>query len=85
MPRYENIASVFTIHNLAYQGSFWHWDMLLTGLDWKYFNWHQMECYGQMNLMKTGIVFADQITTVSPTYAEEIQSAPLGCGLEGVH
>ena len=82
-PRFENIASVFTIHNLAYQGSFWHWDMLLTGLDWKYFNWHQMECFGQVNLMKTGIVFADQITTVSPTYAQEIQSAPLGCGLEG--
>lgn len=83
VPRFENIASIFTIHNLAYQGSFWHWDMLLTGLDWKYFNWHQMECYGQVNLMKTGIVFADQITTVSPTYAQEIQSAPLGCGLEG--
>lgn len=83
LPRYENIASVFTIHNLAYQGRFWHWDMLLTGLDWKYFNWHQMEFYGDLNLMKTGIAFADAITTVSPTYAEEIQDSPLGCGLEG--
>ena len=39
MPGYENIATLLTIHNLAYQGMFWHWDMLLTGLDWKYFNW----------------------------------------------
>ena len=84
VPGYEQIASLFTIHNLAYQGTFWHWDMLLTGLDWKYFNWHQMEFYGKLNLMKTGLVFADALNTVSPRYAEEIQSSPLGCGLEGV-
>ena len=58
--------------------------MLLTGLDWKYFNWHQMEFFGQLNLLKTGLVFADAINTVSPRYAEEIQTAPLGAGLEGV-
>jgi starch synthase len=57
--------------------------MLITGIDWKFFNWHQMEFFGDLNLMKTGIVFADWITTVSPTYAEEIQTAELGCGLEG--
>ena len=83
IPRYENIATLFTIHNMAYQGQFWHWDMLLTGLDWKYFNWHQMEFHGRLNLLKTGIVFADSISTVSPRYAKEIQSAPFGCGLEG--
>ena len=83
-PRYANIASLFTIHNLAYQGSFWHWDMNLTGLDWKYFNMHQMEAYGRLNLIKTGIAFADAVSTVSPRYALEIQSAPLGCGLEGI-
>jgi starch synthase len=43
-----------------------------------------MEFYGKLNLMKTGLVFADALNTVSPRYAEEIQSAPLGCGLEGV-
>ena len=69
---------------MAYQGQFWHWDMLLTGLDWKYFNWQQMEFFGNLNLLKTGLVFADRLNTVSPRYAEEIQSAPLGCGLEGV-
>lgn len=84
VPGYERPILLFTIHNLAYQGTFWHWDMLLTGLDWKYFNWQQMEFYGNLNLMKTGLVFADAINTVSQRYAEEIQSAPLGCGLEGV-
>ena len=81
---YENVGVLLTIHNLAYQGQFWHWDMLLTGLDWKYFNWRQMEFYGNLNLLKTGIVFADAINTVSPHYAREIQKPPLGAGLEGV-
>jgi len=84
VPRYERVATLFTIHNMAYQGQFWHWDMLLTGLDWKYFNWHEMEFFGKLNLLKTGLVFADSISTVSPRYAREIQSSPLGCGLEGV-
>ena len=83
-PGFERTSSIFTIHNMAFQGRFWHWDMLLTGLNWKYFNWRQMEYYGDLNLLKTGIVFADAITTVSPTYASEIQTAEFGCGLEGV-
>jgi len=84
IPQLERAVSLITVHNLAFHGTFWHWDMLLTGLDWKYFNWHQMEFFGQLNLLKTGLVFADAINTVSPRYAEEIQTAPLGCGLEGV-
>lgn len=83
-PGYQGIGSLMTIHNISYQGQFWHWDMLLTGLDWKYFNWHQMEFHGKLNLLKTGLVFADSISTVSPRYAIEIQSSPFGCGLEGV-
>lgn len=81
---YENIVTLMTIHNMAYQGQFWHWDMLLTGLDWKYFNWHQMEFWGNLNLLKTGLVFSDAISTVSQQYSNEIQTSPLGCGLEGV-
>ena len=84
VPRYQRIASLLTVHNLAFQGQFWHWDMLLTGLDWKYFNWRQMEFHGKLNLLKTGLVFADSLNTVSPRYAQEIQTSPLGCGLEGV-
>ena len=83
-PMLADARSVMTIHNMAYQGLFWHWDMLLTGLDWKYFNWQQMEYYGELNLLKTGLVFADALSTVSPTYAREIQREPGGCGLEGV-
>jgi starch synthase len=81
---WRNLATVLTIHNLAYQGNFWHWDMALTGLDWKYFNWRQMEFYGNLSFLKTGIVFADAITTVSPSYAQEILRPPLSCGFEGV-
>jgi starch synthase len=84
IPPFDGISSVLTIHNLAYQGQFWHWDMLLTGLDWKYFNWHQMEFFGKLNLLKTGMVFADWLTTVSHRYAAEIQQPDQGCGLHGV-
>jgi starch synthase len=83
-PAVRRARTVMTIHNMAYQGLFWHWDMLLTGLDWRHFNWQQMEYYNQLNLLKTGLVFADAISTVSPTYAREIQAPPGGCGLEGV-
>ena len=83
-PAVANARTVMTIHNMAYQGLFWHWDMLLTGLDWKYFNWQQMEFHQQLNLLKTGIVFADAVSTVSPTYAREIQTPAGGCGLEGL-
>ncbi len=78
----DRVRTVMTIHNLAYQGRFWHLDMPLTGLDWSYFNHHQMEFHGDLNLMKTGIAFADTVTTVSPTYAHEITLPEFGCGLE---
>jgi starch synthase len=84
IPPYDSLASLFTIHNLAYQGNFWHWDMELTGIDWKYFNWRQMEFFGNLSFMKTGVAFADSLSTVSPRYAQEIQSPPLGCGMEGI-
>jgi starch synthase len=83
-PGFENTASVMTIHNMAYQGRFWHFDMPLTGMDWKYFNHDQMEAWGDLNLLKTGIAFAEQVTTVSPTYAYEICTRQGGYGLEGL-
>lgn len=84
LPGFEKTTSVMTLHNMAYQGRFWHFDMPLTGMDWKYFNHHQMEGWGDLNLLKTGIAFADQITTVSPTYAKEICHPDGGYGLEGL-
>jgi len=83
-PGYEHLATVFSVHNMAYQGQFLHWDMELTGLDWRYFNWRQMECFGKLNLLKTGLAFADHITTTSPTYTEEIQDPAASHGLHGV-
>lgn len=83
-PVLNELASVITVHNIAFQGQFCHWDMELTGLDWKYFNWRQMEFFGQLNLLKTGIVFADAITVNSPEYARAIQTPEHGCGLHGV-
>ena len=83
-PAHRGIASLYTIHNLAYQGNFWHWDMELTGLGWEHFNWQELEFYGQLNFMKSALVFSDMISTVSPSYAQEIQSPPLSCGLEGI-
>src|SRR5262249_40451815 len=82
--RYENVRTLLTIHNIAYQGLFWHWDMTLLGLDWRLFNYKQLEFYGHLNFLKAGIVFADLITTVSQRYAAEIQTPYFGCGLEGV-
>jgi starch synthase len=81
---FPRARSVLTIHNLAYQGTFWHWDMPLTGLDWSRFNWREMEFHGKINLLKAGIVHADAVTTVSPTYAREIQTPEHGWGLDGV-
>ncbi|WP_165224954.1 glycogen synthase GlgA [Aquisphaera insulae] len=83
-PELADAGSLLTIHNLAYLGLFWHWDMPLTGLDWKYFNHRAMEFYGRLSFMKTGLVFSDILTTVSPTYAREIQTPALGCGLDGL-
>lgn len=83
-PRYEKIRTLFTIHNLAYQGLFWHWDIPFLGLPWRLFTHEQLEFYGKINFLKAGIVFADRLNTVSPTYAREIQTTIYGCGLQGV-
>ncbi len=83
-PSLEGLAALFTIHNLAYQGSFWHWDMELTGLGWEHFNHEELEFYGQLNFMKAALSVADTISTVSPRYAQEIQDPPMSCGMEGV-
>ncbi len=76
--------SVFTIHNIAYQGAFWHWDMKLTGLDWALYNPLHLEHFGRLNFLKSGIVFADRLTTVSRRYAHEIQEEDHGFGLDAV-
>lgn len=84
LPRYRQIGTLFTIHNMAYQGLFWHWDMILTGLDWRHFNWRELEFFGQLSLLKAGIVYSTAISTVSPQYALDIQTHEYAYGMEGV-
>jgi len=77
-------ASVFTVHNLAYQGLFPHDDWALLGLSSRYMSPAALEFHGQLSFMKAGLKFADRITTVSPSYAREIATPEFGVGLEGV-
>ncbi|WNG39712.1 glycogen synthase GlgA [Archangium violaceum] len=77
--------SVFTIHNLAYQGQFNKHVMEDLGLPWELFNAeHGLEFYDTVNFLKGGIQFADALTTVSPTYAKEIQQPDGGASLDGL-
>ncbi len=78
------MRTVFTIHNLAFQGVFPMRSFYRTNLPEELMGIDGVEFYGQMSMMKAGILFADRVTTVSPTYAREIQTAEHGCGLEGV-
>lgn len=82
--RFQRTKTVFTVHNLGYQGLFWHWDMRLIGLGWDVFTPDGIEFWGKINLLKAGLVYADIITTVSRTYSREIQTTEFGHGLEGV-
>jgi starch synthase len=83
-PALKAVATLFTIHNLAYQGAFWHYDMPMTGLGWDLFTPAGLEFFGKLNFLKGGLVFSDLLTTVSRTYAREIRTAAFGSGLEGV-
>lgn len=83
-PFFKSARSVMTIHNIVYQGVFPHRQFADTGLDESLFSTDTFEFYGKANLLKAGIVFADAVTTVSATYAKEIQTRECGAGLEGV-
>ncbi|XXF79342.1 glycogen synthase GlgA [Myxococcaceae bacterium GXIMD 01537] len=77
--------SVFTLHNLAYQGQFPQRVMGELGLPWDVFTAHEgLEFHGAVNFLKAGLTFADALTTVSPTYAREVQTPEQGFGLDGL-
>jgi len=77
-------GTVFTIHNLAYQGNFPYSSFEALGLPESFWSPDALEFHEQMSFIKGGLVFADKITTVSPSYAEEIQTEAYGCGLHGL-
>lgn len=82
---YKNIRTIFTIHNLQFQGIFSkHFMNEMLELHDRYFTPEQLEFYGNINFMKAGILAADYVTTVSPTYKEEIQYPFFGERLEGL-
>jgi starch synthase len=83
-PRLSGMTSIFTVHNLAYQGNFppdWLGPLELSP---ELMSVDALEFWGQISLLKGGILFSDSITTVSPTYAREIQTREYGSGFEGV-
>ncbi len=76
--------TIFTIHNIAFQGIFPSSVFARTNLPDEFNSIDGLEYYAQINLLKSGLLFADRVTTVSPRYAEEIQTPEFGCGLDGV-
>jgi starch synthase len=82
---FEDVGTVFTVHNLGYQGSFPVEDWSKVGLDdGEIRPGGRFEYYGRINLMKGGLLTSDSVTVVSPNYAQEIQTPEYGCGLDGV-
>jgi starch synthase len=83
-PLLKNCSTVLTIHNAAYQGWFPPATTEQLLLPWELFTYDKLENYNTFNFLKGGIVYADMLTTVSPKYAEEIQTPEFGSGLDGV-
>jgi starch synthase len=83
-PALSACRTALTIHNVGHQGVFPKEELPAVGLSWDAFRVDGIEFYGRINLLKQGIVTADAVTTVSPTYAREIQAEPGGAGLDGV-
>ncbi|HEY3928513.1 MAG TPA: glycogen synthase GlgA [Candidatus Koribacter sp.] len=83
-PAFQHVKTVFTIHNMGYQGLFPAEILPLLMLPWDLFTLSKMEFYGKVNFLKGALVYADYVTTVSRRYALEIQTAEYGFGLEGV-
>ncbi len=82
--QWGHTATIFTIHNLAYQGEFDVSVLDRLGLSRRLFNPEQLETWGRLNFLKSGCVYSDQVNTVSPSYADEIQTPRFGCTLEGL-
>lgn len=80
----QRVATVFTIHNLAYQGLFPVQDFHLLGLPSRLMVSQGLEFHGNLSFMKAGLKFSQRVTTVSPNYAREIATEEFGCGLDGV-
>ena len=83
-PFYHQVKTLFTVHNLAYQGLFDRMALFEINLPPQIYNSEGVEFYKKINLMKAGIIYADWVSTVSARYAKEIQTEEYGCGLHGI-
>jgi starch synthase len=83
-PFFKDARSLFTIHNLAYQGLFDKKVLAAVGLPGHLFNMNDLEFFGKVNYLKAGILYATAVNTVSPRYSREIQTPEFGCGLDGL-
>ncbi len=81
---YRAVKTLFTIHNMAYQGVFSRKIMRRAGIPEAFFNMNDLEFYGKLSFMKSGILYSDAVSTVSRRYAEEIMTSDYGCGLDGL-
>ncbi len=81
---FRDAGTLFTIHNMAYQGVFSKKIMKKLGIPERLFNMNDLEFYGKVNFMKSGILYSDAVSTVSHKYAEEIMTPEYGCGLDGL-
>jgi starch synthase len=83
-PLMTNMPCVFTIHNLAFQGAFDKAWVPLLGLRWRDFTVNGFEFWDRLSFLKAGVMFSDALTTVSPTYGDEIQRPDYGYGFDGI-
>ncbi len=83
-PAFRQFKTLFTLHNIGYSGLFPSDKFALTGLDLSHYQPNGLEFYGQWSMLKAGLVYSRAVSTVSPTYAREIQTPEYGKGLDGV-
>ena len=81
---FKSTRTIFSIHNLAYQGNYLADTIKLSGLPDSLFSYDGLEFYNQFSFMKGGLIYSDLLTTMSPTYSKEIMTPELGCGMEGL-
>jgi starch synthase len=82
--QYENIKTFLSIHDIRFQGRFWLYDLHILNLGWDVFSPDKLEFYNDINFLKGGIVYCDNILTINEDYFKMICSAQNGCGLEGI-
>jgi len=80
----NNIRSILSVHDIRFQGRFWLYDLYILNLGWEVFSPEKLEFYNDINFLKGGIVFSDEIAVVNEDYLLDIMKPESGCGMEGL-